>query len=358
MKNFQIAFTIACLTGIVFGLNAQNRPFEKIKVADGIYAFISEGPTQDIVNGNSVAIISSKGVVVFDANSTPGEARAILAEIKKLTDKPVRYVINSHWHWDHWLGNQVYTEAFPQCEIISTAATRRIIENRFVRYYKSEMDDTPGFIKTYKEELDKGKKKNGDSLTPYEKIRWAQTLQDAEYGFAEEKALKYTPPSIVFEQSMTLFIGDREIRIENLGPGNTSGDAFVYLPNEKILITGDLLVAPIPYAFGCNPTNWIRILKTFYQMDVLTIIPGHGDVQYNKDYVKAVIDMFEIVKNQVIAAMKKGAGKDNLKGQIDVEKFREKFAGKDPAKNYVFESYFVNPFVDRSLKEAQGETGR
>ncbi len=343
---------------IAFPAYGQNKPFEMAKVVDGIYAFISSDPTKDIVNGNSVAIVCEKGVVVFDANSTPGEARAVLAEIRKLTSKPVRYVINSHWHWDHWLGNQVYKEAFPDCEIISSSETRRIIETRFQRFYKSEMEGSEELIRTFKEELKDGKKKNGDSLTGYEKIRWAQTIMDAEYGFAEEKNLRYTPPTMVFDEGLTLFMGDREIRIQNLGSGNTTGDAFVYLPKEKILLTGDLLVAPVPYAFGVSPANWIRTLKTFDEMDAVTIIPGHGAVQNNKDYLRAVIGMFESVNNQVIAAMKKGVKKDDMKSHIDAENFRERFAGSDPAKNYVFESYFLNPFTDRAFKEAQGEIGR
>lgn len=337
---------------------SQTKLFEMQRVADGIFAFVSSDPTKDIVNGNSVAIICTRGVVVFDANSTPGEARAVLAEIRKLTDKPVRYVVNSHWHWDHWLGNQVYKEAFPDCEIISSSETRRIIETRFQRFYKSEMEGSDELIRTFKEELNKGKKKNGDSLTNYEKIRWAQTIQDAEFGFAEEKNLRYTPPTMVFEQGMTLFMGDREIRIQNLGPGNTTGDAFVYLPKEKILLTGDLLVSPVPYAFGVTPRNWIRILKAFDEMDVTTIIPGHGAVQYNKDYLKAVIEMFESITDQVTTHMKNGAGKDDLKSLVNVENFRKKFADTDPAKNYVFDLYFVKPFVDRAFKETQGEIGQ
>jgi glyoxylase-like metal-dependent hydrolase (beta-lactamase superfamily II) len=156
------------LFSIVQTAFAGDQDFEIVKVTDGVYAFISSDPTKDIVNGNSVAILCERGVVVFDANSMPGEARAVLAEIRKLTDKPVRYVINSHWHWDHWLGNQVYKEAFPDCEIISTSETRRIIETRFQRFYKSEMEGSEDLIRTFKEELKNGRKKNGDALTDYE----------------------------------------------------------------------------------------------------------------------------------------------------------------------------------------------
>ena len=89
------------------------------KVADGVYLFTTT-PYADVgFCGNSVAIITSDGVLVFDTGATPETAQTILAEIRKLTDKPVRYLVNSHWHWDHWGGNQVFLEANPALQIIS-----------------------------------------------------------------------------------------------------------------------------------------------------------------------------------------------------------------------------------------------
>ena len=83
------------------------------KVAEGVYLFTTT-PYADVgLSGNSVAILSDDGVLVFDSNATPETAATVLAEIRKLTDKPVRYLINSHWHWDHWGGNETYLAAFP-----------------------------------------------------------------------------------------------------------------------------------------------------------------------------------------------------------------------------------------------------
>jgi len=79
-------------------------PPRKIRAADGVYLFTT-APYSDVgLDGNSVAILSDDGVLVFDANGTPAAAAAVLAEIRKLTPKPVRYLVLSHWHWDHWYG--------------------------------------------------------------------------------------------------------------------------------------------------------------------------------------------------------------------------------------------------------------
>ncbi len=353
-----IIFFLAVLCIPQSDLLAGDKDFQVVKIADGVYAFIPPDPTKDIVNGNSTVIICSNYVVVFDANSTPGEAGAVLTEIRKLTHKPVRYVINSHWHWDHWLGNQVYKEAFPDCEIISSTETRRIIELRFPRFYKNEMEQTPDVIRTFKNELADGRKENGDSLTSYEKLRWAQTLKDAEAGFEEEKRVRYTPPTLTFEESMVLDAGGRELRIIQPGPGNTTGDVYMYMPKEKILITGDILVSPIPYAFGVSPDNWIRTLRKWDHMDISILVPGHGEVQYDKKYLRTVIAMFESVKNQVESAMKERAGLEETKKRVKAEVFRSALAENDAARNYVFTRYFLNPFIERAFKEAQGEIGR
>src|SRR5215208_4783662 len=112
--------------------------FETVKVADGVFAFIASEPKSGLVNSNCVAIIGDDGVVVVDTGQIPSLAKRMLAQIKAQTGKPVRYVINTHWHWDHNLANFVYQDAFPQVAIVSTPFTRQ-----------SLIDFTPGFLQFF-----------------------------------------------------------------------------------------------------------------------------------------------------------------------------------------------------------------
>src|SRR5262245_23933199 len=104
---------------------SQNSPtnFEVQKIADGVYAAIRKEPPGLMFNANSVFIINDDDVIVVDTNITPASAREVMAELKKLTNKPVKYVINTHWHDDHIIGNQVYREAYPGVEFIAHAST-------------------------------------------------------------------------------------------------------------------------------------------------------------------------------------------------------------------------------------------
>ena len=106
---------------------SQPEGFEIVKVAEGVYAAIRKEPPGLTVNGNSIFIINDDDVIVVDTTLTPGSARAELAALRKLTSKPVRYVINTHWHDDHIMGNQVYRDAFPGVEFIAHARTREYL---------------------------------------------------------------------------------------------------------------------------------------------------------------------------------------------------------------------------------------
>src|SRR5688572_1889274 len=104
-----------------------SRAPKKTEVAPGIFVF-STPPYGDVgLDGNSIVIVSSDGVLVFDSNGTPAAAAAVLAEIRRITDRPVRYLVHSHWHWDHWYGAEVYKEAFPGVQIISHEKTRQMM---------------------------------------------------------------------------------------------------------------------------------------------------------------------------------------------------------------------------------------
>ncbi len=123
--------------GIGSGIEEGKSGPQKIAIADGIFLFISPDQDPIEVDGNSVVVLNEHDVLVFDTNVLPSSARAVLAEIRKITDKPVRYVVNSQWHPDQWDGNEVYAKEYPNVEIIASAETRRLMENTMNVYGKT-----------------------------------------------------------------------------------------------------------------------------------------------------------------------------------------------------------------------------
>ena len=119
MTGRVLVLGLCALHGLVFATGGDRPAPTRIDVANGVYLFTTPGYGDVGLDGNSVVIVSTHGVLVFDSNGTPAAAAAVLAEIRKLTNQPVRYVVNSHWHWDHWYGTQVYKEAFPDLRVVA-----------------------------------------------------------------------------------------------------------------------------------------------------------------------------------------------------------------------------------------------
>jgi cyclase len=157
------------------------------------------------------------------------------------------------------------------------------------------------------------------------------------------------------ETKLTLYRGQREIELLYLGRGNTRGDLVVYLPNEEVLMTGDLLVSPIPCSFGSYLGDRVQTLKRLREIDAEIIIPGHGQPQRNKDYPDFATSLLESVVNQTKDAVKRGLSLEEARKTVDLESFRRRIAGDDLIQNLAFTSFFVTPAVERAYKEARGE---
>src|SRR3989440_3576099 len=170
--------------------------FDIKPVADGVYAAISKPAYK--VNCNAAIILFDDAVLVVDTHSKPSAARTLIEQIKKLTDKPVRYVVNTHFHWDHYQGNQAYPSSWPAgVEIISSEATRANIEQRGIPRVKHEIVTMPLEIENLKSDLDKA-----SDLEQKEQLR-ANLLQ-AEAYLAELISKQVTLPSVTFDHSLIL----------------------------------------------------------------------------------------------------------------------------------------------------------
>jgi cyclase len=322
-------------------------------VAPGVYLFSAAGYGDVGLSGNCVAIISRDGVLIFDTSGTPKTAQAVLGELRKLTDQPVRYVVNSHWHWDHWGGNQVFKAAFPSVQIISQEKTRSMMMHDSIEWNHDYLSkDIPEHIKDIDNAISDARSKSA----PAERLAEMEKLAADDREFLKEKReLTNTFPNIVFSDKMRLFMGEREIDILH-AKAITPGDSLVFLPNEKILLTGDILVYPIPYAIGGTyPTSWIESLKVLKSLDPQVIVPGHGGVERNQRFLDANLHLFEQVKADVVLA--KARGLSLAQTQQTLGKNARDYATQlGIAETFVesFKELFLAVFVKNSYMELDG----
>jgi cyclase len=297
--------------------------FDIKPVADGVYAAIAKPAYK--VNCNAAIILLGDSVLVVDTHSKPSAARALIEQIKKLTDKPVRYVVNTHFHWDHYQGNQAYPSSWPAgVEIISSEATRANIEQRGIPRVKHEIATMPAEIDGLKADLAK-------ATDPKQKAQIQSNLQQAEDYLAELKSMQVTLPTMTFDRSFILYRNSRTVELLWLGNAHTNGDVFVYLPKEKILITGDALHGWTPYMGDSYPFDWIQTLDAAEKLDFNQVLGGHGDVMQGKDKFELWKQYFRDLLDETGQSYARGATLEDAEKQVSqilISKYSSKF---DPA---------------------------
>jgi glyoxylase-like metal-dependent hydrolase (beta-lactamase superfamily II) len=320
-----------------------------------VYAALRKEPPGLTVNGNSVFIINDNDVVVVDTTLTPGTAREELAALRKLTDKPVSTVINTHWHDDHIMGNQVYREAFPHAEFIAHQLTREYLPATGLSNRKQAMSPQgyPAFISFLRQTLETGQRSNGTPLSEEEKTTLAIDLKIAERYMAENPSVEIVLPTMTLDDRLTLYRGNRVIDIRYLGRGHTSGDLVVHLPKEGIVIAGDLVVFPVPYVGNpqSHPGDWSGTLEKLLALHPTSIIPGHGPILHDDAYVKLMSRLFASINEQVTAAVARGETLEQIRTTIQLDEFKKAFAGDSPMRRVVFANYVAGPAVEAAFNQ-------
>jgi len=333
----------------------QERPAPtRTEIAPGIHLFRT-APYGDLgLDGNSVAIISSDGVLVFDSKGTPSAAAAVLAEIKKLTSQPVRYVVNSHWHWDHWYGTEVYSAAFPNVTVVAHEKTRAMMAGPAIEFNRAGLESQlPAYLGGIEQKIAKA-----EAVTPAppELARLKNALDAGRFFLQEKRRVQHTLPTLTYANALTLHLGDREIHVLHRDRAVTPGDSFLYLPNEKIVITGDLLVNPISFALSSYPTGWLRTLEYIDGLDATMIVPGHGEPLPDKKLLRATMGVFRELMKQGAAARVRGLDPDAARTEImpSLRELRTQITGDVPAANSAFEIQLVDWFLHRVYDELAG----
>lgn len=235
-----------------------------IEVRNGIYV----AQTLALVfNSNSLVVVNEDDVVIVDSHVTPARARQLREAVKAVSDNPITTLINSHHHWDHAHGNQVFDDL-------------PIIGHEFT-YMK--LATAPLEEPTYIDGV------NGNARTIARVSGQIQSEQNAERKADLEAYLEMfsahvldfdeiapIPPTLTMNDKMTLHRGDREMEIMFLGRAHTGGDVVVYFPQDKLVYTGDMAFAGPSYLGDGYVDEWPDTLERLKALDFDTFVPGHG----------------------------------------------------------------------------------
>ena len=331
--------------------------FTVARVAPGIYATIRSEPAGEAFESNSVFIIGDSGVIVVDAQSNLPATREVLAALRRITRKPVTALILTHWHFDHITGASVYRDSFPGIAIITHTRTQEAIDTGGPgrRNFLESLPQTKAYFQGV---LDAGKSFDGAPLNAEERTSIASDLRMADrYATTPADFVPVTPTQL-FTDRLTLHQGRRTIDLLYLGRGHTAGDIVVHLPNEGVLITGDLVTAPTPLVGTTSfPHEFATTLDRLVALHPQTIIPGHGPVMRSNEYLRQETALLHSLVSQADSLVALGDTLAQVHELIDLRPFRSWFAGESKVRRILFYSYVTMPGVERAYQEASAARG-
>jgi cyclase len=296
--GFCLLFAVAAVAGEMFDIKP---------LADGVYAAIAK-PTFR-TNCNSIIVLLDDGVLVVDTESKPSAAQELIAFIQGLTNKPVKYLVITHFHADHTQGAEAYLKVWPTAEIISSEATRTSIVQRGTARLQHESRAVPGQMELLESDL-----RTASSDPQRRAIE--KNLREADAYLAETKTMHIAIPTITVSRSLVLERASRTVQILWLGKAHTDGDLFVFLPQEKLLLTGDSLQSLTPTMRDSYPAEWIHTLDAAEKLDFDTVLGGHGDVIHGKATFDLWKQYFADLLQGASNAYASGASLDETRGQL------------------------------------------
>ncbi|MFZ5844703.1 MAG: MBL fold metallo-hydrolase [Pseudomonadota bacterium] len=332
---------------------AASAAFTLHQVADGVYATERNEPAGLMFDANNVFLIRDSDVVVVDSNISPDSTREVLAALRKLTDKPVRYVINSHWHEDHILGNSVWRDAYPGVQFIGHVQTHADLSTVGAANRKGLLENGAGGVASLKRAIATGKGLAGNVLTDEERVSHESDIFLVERYLKEAGSLPIVYPDLEVAGALVLADARRPIEIRFLGAAHTRSDLVVWLPKDKLLIAGDLVVWPVPLVGSTSyPAAYADSLQQLLNLQPKVIVPGHGPVFRDTAYVEQTLGLLKDLVAQVRAAKARGETLEQAQKSVDLSAQKQRFAGESALLKLVFDMYVQGSGVAAAYQEA------
>lgn len=320
------------------------------KVTDHVWLLERPEPTFAPFEGNVEVIEQADGLVVIDAGGAPPAGRHVVRLIRTLSAKPVKAIVYTHYHGDHHLGAGELLKAWPRAAVIATEKTREHMLGKpmaYIRTYAKSYGDMAGYAK---------EQAATDSLPASLRAGWARFAAAGPSIVAGYTGLAVSPPTLTFRDRLTLPDSLAPVEVMFLGRANTDGDAVAWLPRQRVLVTGDIVVHPIPYASACFLGEWIGVLERLERFDFAYLVPGHGEVQTDRAYVDQLIGALTELRAQVGPLAKQGLSLEQVRAQVKLDELRSRFAGDDAWKRFLMGAVFLGDAVKNAWQEAKGDS--
>lgn len=351
------ALAQAAQTATTVRESGRYHPWVASTIKPGIHLLSTPDDFYAFAIGNVTLIEQRDGFVVIDSGMTAAHGRRIVAYARSLSSKPIKAVAITHWHNDHPQGISAIRDAYPKVRIIATPGTEAGMlgpASFDVGYSPNEKADAAVAERVAGDKVGYQKLLDDPATAPDRKERVKKALGQFDDYVADFKGTYIVPPTETFERELLIDDGDMPVRLMFLGPANTDGDLIAWLPKQRVVATGDIVVSPYPFGFGSYPADWINTLGKLKALGFSTLIPGHGDLQTDTDYLDKLITTISEIRMQVGPLARQGLSLEEVRKKVDLTRVGELF-GNTPRANANFQGLFADPMIEAAYKEALGQ---
>jgi cyclase len=283
--------------------------FDLHKAAEGVY--LAQARPHTMVNCNAVIIENAAELMIVDAHSKPSAAASLLRQIRaELTPKPVRYIVASHFHWDHSQGLPAYRKLASKADILSSEITRRMMDRETSPRLKQQLELAGRQAEDYRN--------RAGTATGEDKQTWSRMARETEAYIAEMKSFTPELPNVTLDHDLILHDKAHDLHLAFRGRAHTPGDIVVFCPQKKVIASGDMLHASTPFIGDGYPRDWPRTLLELAGFEFDSIAPGHGEIQQGKTIVYQMARYIEELRIGVDKARTAGKNVEQTKAAVTV----------------------------------------
>ncbi|HKP69195.1 MAG TPA: MBL fold metallo-hydrolase [Pyrinomonadaceae bacterium] len=354
----RIGFLLLLILSAVSPLLAQKAPrpspaFDVTKVTDGIYACVRREAPSLWFTPNNVFIVGKKEVAVVDSSISSAYASEVIDALKRITNKPVKYLINTHWHEDHIGGNRAWQKAYPGLQIVGHRSTLTDYPKIGAVNRKGGVENGSSFVKMLRDAIDKGTDLAGQKITEEGRLGYSSDI-DIVTSYLSDAADAPMMPTLLVDEKLRLDLDGQTIDVMFLGRAHTAADLVVHLPKKHIVASGDLTAYPVPLVGSTSyPLEYGSTLEKLLALKARILIPGHGPVMRDDYYVKLMTRLLHTIKAQVEAAITRGNTLEQARKGVDLKEFESAFCGDSQHRRFVFRNYVTLPAVAAAYSQAK-----
>ena len=294
------------------------------KLADGV--FFATGTGAMTTMSNAMVIVNADHTMLVDTSVTPAAARALVMQIKEdITPKPIKYVFNSHYHFDHAHGNQIFGA---DVEIVGHEFIRKLHLSNVLQQRTNR-----SFTEVLPNQIAQMKQRIAQTTDPKERGTLEASLSVTEAHAKAVQEVVPRPPNITFTDSMVIHKGGREVQVLFLGRGHTGGDTMVFLPAERIVFTGDFFegrpgAGVLSYLGDAFIDEWPASLERLKGLQFDTIVPGHGLPLRERQQIDDFQNYLREFWKQASALRAQGMTVQQATEKIDLSQFTKQYGSR------------------------------